>query len=57
MMMKILTNWKTTALGVAGIFAAGSTLLTALTGGDWNTVMKEGSVICVGIAAIFAKDA
>lgn len=51
MIDRILTNWKTTAIGVLILLIAGGSVYL-----DKATLTEAGAFIGVGIALFFAKD-
>jgi hypothetical protein len=55
--MNFLTNWKTTALGIAAILTAGGHLLSSVAAGDFSSLAVDGGVIITGVMGLVAKDA
>lgn len=51
-----MTNWKTTATGIAAILAAISHGLIGATTGDFNGVYVDLMAMIVGIQGLVAKD-
>ncbi len=54
----MLTNWKTSATGVAAILGAVASLISMIAEGkvDGNILMTDFGVISAGIMGLFAKD-
>lgn len=52
-----LSNWKTTALGIAAILGGLAHLINALANGDTGTILQDFGVISAGLTGVFAKDA
>ena len=58
MLSHLLTNWKTTAAGVAAILTALADMVTALSQGSISgTLTADVTGIIAGLGLIFAKDA
>jgi len=54
----MITNWKTSAAGIAAILGAVASLITMFSKGqvDGNVLMTDLGVIGAGISGLFAKD-
>mgnify|MGYP001591219693 CR=1 FL=1 len=53
-----MTNWKTSAAGIAAILGAAASLISMFSSGqvDGNILMTDFGVIAAGITGLFAKD-
>lgn len=51
-----LTNWKTTALGLGGLFTALGSLLTDLASGNTDHLLGYSMAIVTAASAIFGRD-
>lgn len=51
-----MTNWKTTAAGLATVLTAGGHLLTGIVAGDFSSLGTDGPIILAGLIGLFAKD-
>lgn len=53
-----MTNWKTSAAGIAAILGAAASLISMFSKGsvDGNILMTDLGVISAGVTGLFAKD-
>lgn len=51
-----MKNWKTTLAGASAILIAAGHMLSAISGGDFSTILTDGPIILTGLIGLFAKD-
>lgn len=56
-MQSLLTNWKTTLLGVGAVLTAAGTIATHLAAGDTSVLASAVPGLLAGIGLLFGKDA
>lgn len=56
-MQSLLTNWKTTALGLGAALSAAGTILTHLASGDTAVLATALPGLLAGLGLLFGKDA